>query len=122
MSHSHLLKKDFKNRFFSQRKNEKEKYKFGVQSTYIVLLTLICGMLLYYILMLNTTATKGYNIIKLEEEKNRLVTELGRLNQKIADIESLDTIRSGDDTKLMEPVEDAEYLVVKENVQYVYNN
>jgi hypothetical protein len=94
MSHSHLLKEDFKNRFFSKRKNEKEKFNFGIQSTYIILLTLICGMLLYYILMLNTTATKGYNIINLQEEKNRLVTELGRLNQKIADIESLDTINA----------------------------
>lgn len=121
MSHSQLLKKDFKNRFFSKRKNEKEKFNFGIQSTYITLLTLICGMLLYYILMLNTTATKGYNIINLQEEKNRLVTELGRLNQKIADIESLDTINSKGDTDLMEPVGEPDYLVIKNDVQYVYN-
>jgi hypothetical protein len=43
------------------------------------------------------------------------------LNQKIADIESLDTINAWDDTNLMEPVGDADYLVIKDNVQYVYN-
>lgn len=122
MTTRNLLKSELKKSFFSKRKKEKENFNFWIRSTYITMLTLICGLLLYYILMLNSTATKGYNIIELEKEKRNLIIEKERLDVKIAELESLDTISGQEDTSIMEPVENADYLVIKENVQYVYNN
>lgn len=72
--------------------------------------------------MLNTTATKGYNIIELEKEKSRLIIEQERLNKKIGALESLDALGNQKANGLMEDVEQPDYLVIKENVQYVYNN
>jgi len=44
------------------------------------------------------------------------------LDVKIAELESLSTIIKEDDTKSMENIENPDYLVIKEGVQYVYNN
>jgi hypothetical protein len=44
------------------------------------------------------------------------------LDVKIAELESLSNILQKEDTKEMEKVEDPDYLVIKENVQYVYNS
>jgi hypothetical protein len=44
------------------------------------------------------------------------------LDVKIAELESLSTILSDDDLQNMQRVKDPEYLVIKDNVQYVYNN
>jgi hypothetical protein len=40
---------------------------------------------------------------------------------KIAELESLGNILKEDDTQDMQKVENPDYLVVKEGVQYVYN-
>lgn len=83
---------------------------------------LIAFLLLYYVWILNANATQGYTIRKLEKSQNELKVELDRLDVKIAEIDSLNTIRADETFEDMVPVEDPNYLVIKEGVQYVYNN
>lgn len=117
-----LINKDIKNSFFSSRKKEKEKFNFWVTSTYITLLGLITVLLLYYVWILNVNATKWYNIRELEIEKKQLLMEKELLDVKIAELESLSNILQDDDLQNMERVWEVEYLVIKDDVQYVYNN
>lgn len=108
--------------FSSKRIKEQEKTRSGFQSTYIGLVWCICFLLIYYVISLNTSATLGYDIRNLENVQNELKIELDRLEVKIAEIESLDTISSDDIYDMMVPSDDPDYLVIKEGVQYVYNN
>ncbi|MDD3145065.1 MAG: hypothetical protein PHV23_03045 [Candidatus Gracilibacteria bacterium] len=116
-----VVTKDFSQNYFSKRKKEKEKFTFGVNSTYIALLSIISMLLLYYVWILNVNATKGYNIRQLEIEKKNLLMEKEKLDVKIAELESLSNIMTDTDLKNMEKIEDPDYLVIKDNVQYVYN-
>jgi hypothetical protein len=61
-------------------------------------------MILYYIWILNVNATKGYNIRELEIEKKQLLMEKELLDVKIAELESLSTILSGDDLQNMKKI------------------
>ena len=118
-----LVMKQYNEKLFSSaRKLEKEKLHFWYQSTYITLLGLIVFLLLYYVWILNANATKGYMIKELENTQNELKVELDRLNVKIAELDSLETISSDEIFEQMLPIEDPNYLVLKENVQYVYKD
>jgi hypothetical protein len=44
------------------------------------------------------------------------------LDVKIAELESLSNILQDEDLENMEKIEDPDYLVIKENIQYVYKN
>ena len=107
-----------------KREENKNKLNTWITSTYIVLLSLISIMLLYYVWILNTNATKGYNIRDLEETKKILLIEKQKLNVKIAELESISTIEKN--TKLYNMKEmkswEEDYLVIKENINYIYNN
>lgn len=116
-----IVTQDFSQNFFSKRKKDKEKFNFWITSTYIVLLSIITLFLLYYVWILNINATKWYNIRQLEIEKKNLLMEKELLDVKIAELESLSTIISDDNLKNMEKIENPDYLVIKDNVQYVYN-
>lgn len=117
-----IINKKFKKSFFSRRKKEKEKFDFWITSTYIALLSLISLLLLYYVWILNVNATKGYNIRELEIEKKTLLMEKELLDVQIAELESLSTILQDDDLQNMEKIWEPDYLVIKDNVQYVYND
>ena len=119
---SRLLLKEIKSDFFSKRKKEKESVKIWINSTYIMLVSLIVLLLIYYVWTLNVNATKWYNIRQLELEKRSLLIEKELLDVKIAELESLWNILTEDDMKNMEPVEEPDYLVIKEWVQYVCND
>lgn len=108
--------------FSSLRVKEKQKLNFGYQSTYMALIGLIAFLLLYYVWILNANATQGYTIRQLEKTQNELKVELDRLDVKIAELDSLDSIRSDESLKNMLPVEDPNYLVYKDGTQYVFNN
>lgn len=114
--------KNFKESFSSKRKKEKESFNIWLTSTYLIMLSVIAWLLLYYVWILNVNATKGYNIRQLEIEKRELLIEKELLDVQIAELESLSNILKDDDTKNMEKVENPDYLVIKEWVQYVYNN
>ena len=117
-----LLSKNIKRGLLSKRKKDKEQSDFWITSTYIALLWIISILLLYYVWILNVNATKGYNIRELEIEKKTLLMEKELLDVKIAELESLSTILKEDDLQNMEIITEPKYLVIKENVQYVYNN
>ena len=117
-----IITNRLKSNFLSKRKKDKETLNFWLTSTYITLLSLIVCLLLYYVWILNVNATKWYNIRILEIEKRNLLIEKELLDVKIAELESLSNILQDDDIQDMEKVEDPDYLVIKENVQYVYNN
>ena len=117
-----IITKNLKRNFFSIRKDEKEKFNFWITSTYIVMLSLISLLLLYYVWILNVNATKWDSIRKLEIEKRHLLIEKELLDVKIAELESLSTILQDDDLQNMEKVVEPDYLVVKEWVNYVYND
>ncbi len=119
---SKILIKNFGWSFSSKRKKDKENFNLWMTSTYITMITVIAGLLLYYVWILNVNATKGYNIRELEIEKRQLEIERELLEVKIAELESLSSILKDDDIKHMEKVENPDYLVIKEWVQYVYKN
>ncbi len=94
----------------------------GVNSTYIILLSLMSILLLYYVWILNVNATKWYDIRELEQTKRELSIQKELLKVQLSDLESLSNIES--DTSLienMENVDDPDYIIMKKWVQYVYN-
>lgn len=117
-----VMKQYSEKNFESSRKIEKEKLNFGYQSTYITLMGLIVFLLLYYVWILNANATKGYTIRQLEETQKELKVELDRLNVKIAELDSLETMSSDELFQDMVPIEDPNYLVLKENVQFAFKD
>lgn len=117
-----VINKNFNEKFFSKRKKAKEHLDFWLTSTYITLLSIIVCFLLYYVWILNVNATKWYDIRVLEIEKKNLLMEKELLDVKIAELESLTNILQDEDLKNMEKIEDPDYLVIKENVQYVYKD
>ena len=117
-----VMKQYSEKNFESSRKIEKEKLNFGYQSTYITLMGLIVFLLLYYVWILNANATKGYTIRQLQETQKELEVELDRLNVKIAELDSLETMSSDELFQDMIPIEDPNYLVLKENVQFAFKD
>lgn len=116
-----IISQDFSKNFYSKRKKAKEKFNFWVNSTYLSLLSIITILLLHYVWILNINATQWYNIIQLNLEKSDLMKEKEKLDLKIAEIQSLSEIMSEENKQNMEKVTDPDFLVIKNDVQYVYN-
>jgi len=109
-------------RFLAERKRNKQSLEFWYQSTYVILLGCIAFLLIYYVWILNANATQGYTIRELENIQKELKVELERLDVKIAEIESTESIKSDSSLQnIMEEYEDPNYLVIRDDVQYVYN-
>jgi len=108
--------------FFSKRKKEKEKVKFWFTSTYIFMISVISCLLFYYVWILNVNATKWFSIRTLWDANRELEAELVELKTKIAEIESIKVIETTGGAENMEKIEDPDYLVIRDSVQYVYNN
>jgi hypothetical protein len=47
--------------------------------------------------------------------------EKAKLDVQIAELDSLSNIVNPEDLEIMEKIENPDYLVIKENVQYTYN-
>jgi hypothetical protein len=117
-----LIMTSKQNSFLATRKRNKDKLQFGYQSTYIALLGVIGFLLIYYVWILNANATQGYTIRSLENTGKELKVELERLEVKIAELESSESISSDQEIQdMMEEYEDPNYLVIKNDTQYVYN-
>ena len=116
-----LLKENTQN-FLSERKKERIELEYGFNSTYLFMIGLISCLLIYYVWIINISATQGYNIRQLDIEKRNLTVEKQLLDVKIAELESLTNILNTNEVKNMEKVENPDYLVMKEWVNYVYNN
>jgi cell division protein FtsL len=108
-------------KFFSQRRQEKQKLESGYHSTYIALISFIAFLLVYYVWTLNTNATKSYEIRRLENITSELKEDLNRLESTISELDSGDTILSDEMIQDMEQSYNPNYLVMREDKQYVYN-
>lgn len=115
-----IVTTDFSKNHFSRRKKEKEKFIYWLNSTYLSLLWIISVLLLYYVWMLNASATQGFAMMQLEIEKKNLLMEKEKLDVQIAELDSLWNIMTPEDLKNMEKVTNPDYLVIKENIQYTY--
>ncbi|MDP5038838.1 MAG: hypothetical protein NWP80_00130 [Candidatus Gracilibacteria bacterium] len=107
--------------FLSERKTTRENFKLGVNSTYILSLIFIAFLGIYYVWILNINATKGYNIRNLELIKNNLLVEKDMIDVRIAELESLSNIRKWEGAKTMVKANPSDFLVIKDNNRYVYN-
>lgn len=107
--------------FLSKRKKEKEKLNSGYQSTYIALVSFIVFLLIYYVWTINANATQWYEIRSLENVSKQLKDDLNRLESTISELDSANTIISDDMSKSMEQAYNPNYLVIKDDTQYVYN-
>ncbi len=116
-----LITHDSHNNFFSRRKKERDKLNIGYQKTYIGLVGFIVFLLIYYVWTINVNATQGYEIRQLQNMKRELKNDLNRLESTISELDSSNTILSDDMSKHMEQSYDPQYLVIKEEKQYVYN-
>ena len=85
------------------------------------MLAMIIVLLMYYLFTLNTSATRWYNIRDLERQRQELTIEKERLDTKIAELDSSDSIESEKSLINIEDARNPEYLVIKSDVQYVYN-
>lgn len=107
-------------RFISERKTTRENLKMWVNTTYIMSILFIGILWIYYVFTLNINATKWYNLRNIELEKNALKVENNLLNVKIAEQNSLNSLTQCDGAKYMEPVNGAEYIVVKDLNNYAF--
>ena len=107
--------------FFSERKDQKNKLQSGFTQTYAIILSIIAFLLIYYVWALNANATQWYNIQQLKRTQNELRVELEKLNAKIAELWSSDAVNNQEILKDMEAINDPNYLVIRNGVQYVYN-
>lgn len=110
--------------FISKRWKEKQNIKFDISFTYVIMISFIFLLLIYYIWIINANATKWFSIRQLEQEKKNLMIEKEQLEVKIANLESIDGIKDENTESIdnMENVENPDYLVIKEWVNYVYKD
>jgi len=113
---------DYQKNFSSTRKIKQESLKFGLHSIYITMLSIISLLIFYYVILLNANATKGYEIRDLEDIQRQLLIQEQNLNVKISEIESLNKIEQDSMLEDMEDITETDHLVIRQWVQYVYNN
>jgi len=115
--------KNYDSKFYSNRKKKKDAIYFWISSTFSYLLGFITIAFIYYIWILNVNATQGYNIRTLEMQRQNLLLQKELLDVKISNLESLKTIEGSDDfNSIMEKTENPDFVVIKNWVNYAYNN
>jgi len=115
--------KDYESNFYSKRKKKKDDFFQWINNTFSYLLGFIVLLFVYYIWILNVNATQGYNIRTLEMERQKLLLQKELLDVKISNLESLKNIEESNDfDNLMEKAEDPDFVVIKNWVNYAYNN
>ncbi len=119
-----VILKDYNRNFYSKRKRLKDDIYFWINSTFSILIWVLVILFIYYIWILNTNATQGYNIRTLELQKQNLLLQQELLEVKISNLESIRNIEknSSDLSNIMEEVEDPNFIVIKNGVSYAYNN
>ncbi len=100
--------------FFSERKAMREQYKLSMTQVYVLAISMIAGLWVYYVWTLNANATNGYNILNLERKQREFTFEENILDIHIAETESISSISDHMAVKLMPDVEKPEFLVMKD--------
>jgi hypothetical protein len=93
--------------------------RLNFTQTYILALVLLAFLGIYYVWILNTNATKGYEIRNLEIRQHELAFEESLLKIKIAEAESLSTITAQPKVVKMDTIDSPQYLVLKD-INYTY--
>ena len=114
----------YNKKFISRRIKKKEELNKWINSTFLILVTLIIFLFIYYLWTLNANATMWYSIRNLEKEIYQLKSKKDIIETKIANLKSLDNISK--DKSANEEMEniwwDFQSMVINENIQYAYNN
>lgn len=111
---------EYKKSFFSKRKKQKQEFNNGVNSTFIIMTSLIIWLFGYYVWALNTNATAWYEIRGLERKKNQLISENEIIITQISQLDSLNNLIKKINN--MEKNISPEYLAVQYSPKYVFNN
>ena len=115
--------KNYKKSFISKRSREKQDFTNWINSTFITILWLISWLFIYYIFTLNTYATDWYEIVKIEEKINNLISHSQTIDAKIFELSSTSNISKNKIIKENMIKEDThKNLVIKQWKQYVFNN
>ena len=110
-------------KFISNRTKNKQEINKWVNSTFITMIGLIIFLFIYYLWTVNANATLWYDIRKLEIQISQLKSQKDTMENRIDIIKSLDNINNDPFSKTdMEYINESQSLVIKESVQYVYNN
>lgn len=120
--HSNMLITDYSQRSCTKRKKRIDDINFWINSTFSFLLWLIAVCFIYLIWSLNVWATQWYDIRELEVEKQNLLIEKEQLETKISTLESFDTIRNSKSYEKMEKIESPDFIVIRNWINYAYNN
>lgn len=108
--------------FISNRTKNKQEVTKWINSTFIILVSLIIFLFIYYLWTLNTNATIGYSIRDLDVQISQLQSQKEIIETKIDKIKSLDNIsKDKESTTDMEEIKDSISLIIKDDTQYVYN-
>jgi len=109
--------------FISNRTKNKQEVTKWVNSTFVTMIGLIIFLFIYYLWTINANATLWYDIRDLEIQISQLKSQKDIVETKIDKIKSLDNIsRDPFSTTDMEYIKDSQSLVIKDSIQYVYNN
>lgn len=122
MNPNMIILKKWRWTFLSKRKLLKENFKFGLNSTYALIMLFVGALWIYYVWTLNENATKGFQIRNLEIERRSLVLESELLEVQVAEMESLNYLLNSKVAERIKKVESPEYIVLEWEKTFVYNN
>ena len=119
--HPKIVLREKKENYIADRWKEKQTIKLEINSTYLILIWSIFLLLIYYIWEINVNATIWFNIRELQEERRALLLEKEKLEVTLAELESLDDMKEEDYVNV-EKAENPDFLVIREWINYVYND
>lgn len=109
--------------FISNRTKNKDEVTKWVNSTFVTMISLIVFLFIYYLWTINANATLWYDIRELEIQISQLKSEKDIVETRIDKIKSLDNISRDKESIIdMKDINNPISLIIKDDVQYVYNN
>jgi hypothetical protein len=110
-----LVAKKWHLSFFSERKVARENFRLSFTQAYILAGCLITCLGIYYIWILNQSATRGYQIRELQSLYRELTFQENLLDIRIAEWKSIDAITSAPVMQNMQDVGTPSFIVIKNN-------
>lgn len=108
-------------RFESQRKINQTKFLYGMNFTYLALISVIALLVIHYVWSINVNANRASMIQSLKAQERNLAQEIQKISTSIAEVESLSNISSDPNLEFMEPVTDAQFAVLQDESQYAFH-
>jgi hypothetical protein len=101
--------------FFSERKAAREHFRLSFTQTYVLAITMIALLGIYYVWILNQNATKGYNIRNLQAEYRALAFRENLLDIRMAEGKSIDSILRSPIVTSMQAVDKPTFLIIRDS-------